>query len=141
MNEVVFGVIILALIAWHFLDRKERDRNHNEALAQARSDYLAASHEQTVNDEATIDHLQEVIKDLSKEHQGDTDNTAKLINALIAKTTAEVRDLNLTDKIGAFQHVAQPEVPPDMVPVEQLSQDEWEQHVLGKQPEGEEEVK
>lgn len=140
MTEVVFGIIIVLLILWHFLDRRERESLHNEAIAQAREDYLKAEHEQAINDESTIDHLEEIIKNLSKERQGDKENTAKLINALISKTAREAQELGMTDRIGVFKHNQQQdeEKDPDLIPVEQLPQDEWEKHVLG---ETQEEVK
>ncbi len=52
---------------------------------------------------------------------------AKLINALIAKTPEQARDLNLSDKV---QPIHLPKVvPSDLIPMEQLSDDDFDKHI------------
>ena len=52
---------------------------------------------------------------------------AKLINALIAKTPEQARDLTLADKVRI--EVPQSETPPDIVPLDSLSDEEFDEHV------------
>lgn len=52
---------------------------------------------------------------------------AKLINALIAKTAGEAASLDLADKTEIKAEVPKP---PDLVPVEDLSEDEFKKIVL-----------
>jgi hypothetical protein len=52
---------------------------------------------------------------------------AKLVNALIAKNAQELRDLNLTDKL-VIKPPATAEGP-DLMSVEQLSDEEFDEHI------------
>lgn len=52
---------------------------------------------------------------------------AKLINALIAKTPEQMRDLNLADKVKSI--TPPPASSPDLVPLETLSEDDFEEHI------------
>ena len=53
---------------------------------------------------------------------------AKLVNALIAKTPEQARDLDMVDKV---QVKVQPQTTqaPDLVPLENVSDDEFEEHI------------
>jgi hypothetical protein len=52
---------------------------------------------------------------------------AKLINALIAKTPEQARDLTLADKVAPIK--PQPQAPSDLIQESQLSQDEFEDQI------------
>lgn len=53
---------------------------------------------------------------------------AKYINALISKTPKDMAQLDLADKFKIAQ-ASNPNQPPDLVPVENLSDEEFEQHI------------
>ncbi len=53
---------------------------------------------------------------------------AKLINALIAKTPEQARDLDLADKVAPIQPAVTPQQP-DLVPLENVDEEEFEQHI------------
>lgn len=52
---------------------------------------------------------------------------AKLINALIAKTAQDAVNLGLTDKLAPLK--PQEEKAPDMVPLDQLTEEEFDNHI------------
>lgn len=52
---------------------------------------------------------------------------AKLINALIAKSPEQFRDLNLADKVEPIK--PEPPKPPDLIPIGQLSDEEFDRHI------------
>src|SRR5258706_5203029 len=113
MIEVVFGVIILALIAWHYWHVKELSKTHGALISQVQEDKQQALVIQQDQHESVVKHLKDIITDLSKERVGDKANMSKMINALVAKTTQDVKDLNLTDKISVIKPTApEPETPP-----------------------------
>ena len=62
---------------------------------------------------------------------------AKLVNALVAKNPEQYRDLTLADKV---EHIKQqPMTPPDLVPEQNLSQQEWENAIANQLKESKEE--
>ena len=81
MMEVVFGLIVLALIGAFVLYVKESNKEK-----------------------------------------------AKLINALMARTPKEAMELTMADKLQIKQD-SSPATPPDMVPLEDVNQDEFEELV------------
>lgn len=131
MTDIIFAVIIVLLCIWHAYDVRKLQQQHGGDVENNRLDYLELLKAQRIESEATVDHLEDIMKDLTKERSGEVANTSKLINAVIAKNANEVRDLNLTDKVSiANQPANTPDS--DLVPVADLSQSEWEEHVLGK---------
>ena len=52
---------------------------------------------------------------------------AKLINALIAKSPEQFRDLNLADKVAPIK--PEPPQPPDIIPTDQMSEEEFDKHI------------
>ena len=52
----------------------------------------------------------------------------KLINAIIAKSSADFKDLEAIEKIEVKAHVPL-ETPPDFSPVETLSDEEFDKHI------------
>lgn len=52
---------------------------------------------------------------------------AKLVNALIAKTPEQARDLNLADKVTPIKPITQ--APSDIVPIDSLSDEEFDKHI------------
>lgn len=52
---------------------------------------------------------------------------AKLINALIAKTPEQARDLTLADKVTPLK--PQPDLPSEFVPIDQLTDEEFDAHI------------
>jgi hypothetical protein len=51
---------------------------------------------------------------------------AKLINALVAKSPEQFRDLNLADKVAPLK----PDVkPPDIIPLDQMTDEEFDNHI------------
>ncbi len=52
---------------------------------------------------------------------------AKLINALIAKSPEQFRDLNLADKVEPLK--PEPQRPSDLVPVDQMTEEEFDEHI------------
>lgn len=71
--------------------------------------------------------------DLLSAHKQDRD---KLVNALVAKHPAELRDLTLADKVAPIVPQAQQE--PDLVPESSLSDEDFDQAIrrqLETQPE------
>ena len=61
----------------------------------------------------------------------DKETIAKLVNAVIAKNATEARDLNLTDQVKITQPIQTPDR--DLVPLDELNQEQWEEQVLGKE--------
>ncbi len=49
----------------------------------------------------------------------------KLINALVARKPEELRDLTLADKVGPIAPAPE-QKPPDMIPMEQLSDEDFD---------------
>ena len=115
MIDIILGILVIAFALFDYFELRYYRAANKQALKDNSETY-----------EATIKHLKDIIADLSKERVGDKANMSKMINALIAKTANEVRDLNLTDKIK-FNPV--PEAPPDLVPLGELSDDEWEEQI------------
>lgn len=56
---------------------------------------------------------------------------AKFINALVAKSTNEFRDLELTEKVEPIKPPFNPE--PDLVPESDLTEEEFEEKILNKE--------
>lgn len=54
---------------------------------------------------------------------------AKLINALIAKTPEQARDLNMADKVQPIKIKQEPAPSPDVVPLDSLDDDEFDKHI------------
>lgn len=112
MIDIFLYLLIVALAIYHWLDRQELVKTHNQV----------------------IQHYKDIINNLSTEHVGANANTSKLINAVIAKNTQDVKDLNLVDQVKVTnQPVEAPEQ--DLVPLDELNQEQWEEQVLGKQNE------
>jgi hypothetical protein len=51
----------------------------------------------------------------------------KLINALIARKPEEFRDLTMADKVQPI--APQPQRPPDLTPLDQVSDDDFDAHI------------
>lgn len=51
----------------------------------------------------------------------------KLINALIAKTPQQAVDLTMADRLSVT--VPKEEKPPDLVPLDQLSEEDFDRHI------------
>jgi len=116
--EIVFVIVVLVLIGWHVYDRKQFAKETAALLLAKQGDY-----------DLIISYLHEVIDTLSKERQGDKENQAKLINAVVAKNSVELRDLGMVDKLRPLSSEPQPEVAPDVVPMDQLSEEEFDAHI------------
>lgn len=52
---------------------------------------------------------------------------AKLINALVAKSPEQFRDLNLADKVAPIKPETQKQ--PDLVSIDQMSEEEFDKHI------------
>ena len=52
---------------------------------------------------------------------------AKLVNALVAKSPEQFRDLNLADKVAPIK--SEPPQPPDLILTDQMSEDEFDKHI------------
>lgn len=112
MIDVFLYLLVIALALFHWFDRQELINQHNKVIG----------------------HYKDIIDSLSQEHAGTTATTSKLINAVIAKNTNEARDLNLTDRVQITnQPIQTPEN--DLMALDELSQDKWEEQVLGTQEE------
>lgn len=59
-----------------------------------------------------------------KEKQAKEERT-KFINAVLAKSPQEFKDLEFVSKLAP-----EPQIPPDLVPVEELTDSQWEKVVL-----------
>ena len=51
----------------------------------------------------------------------------QLINAILAKTPEQLRDLNLADKVVI--QTAPPNTQPDLVPINEMSEDDFDTHI------------
>lgn len=110
MIDTFLYLLVVALAIYHWFDRSELVNQHNKVIG----------------------HYKDIIDSLNKEHEGVNANTSKLINAVIAKNTQDVKELNLTDRIAITnQAVEAPEN--DLMPLDELSQEQWEEQVLGKE--------
>lgn len=54
----------------------------------------------------------------------------KLVNALISKNATELRDLDLSEKVEPIRPLVA--TPPDLIPESELSDEEFEKHIIGE---------
>ena len=53
----------------------------------------------------------------------------RLINAIVAKTPEQLRDLNMADKVKIHATVPMADQQPDLTPLENVSEEEFDEHI------------
>ena len=105
---------IIAVFAFYVrLTTRDKAEYINQAN-KAFHDYVEASNKEK-------EALMNFVKDASKDK-------SKLINALVSKSHSELRDLEMTDKLANLQVPSQTQ-PSDLVPMDQLTEAEFEDHI------------